>query len=160
MSKSSYTPSDSPSPNIKTTLALINAYNEWDASKLSAVLDDSLEFQILPKSLGRPVSTKAEYLDNFEKNVQPMFKRFHLTIHDLVETDSAVASSEGESVTGAPYANEYVIFLYFVPPKEGGDGLPKISMVKEFVDSARSVKFFTEERARGVAAKGTETVSE
>lgn len=62
-------------------------------------------------------------------------------------------SSTGESATGTPYVNEYMLIIHFVPPKEGGDGLPKMSLVKEFVDSATAVKFFTDERAK--VAKAT-----
>ncbi|KAG5634819.1 hypothetical protein H0H81_000612 [Sphagnurus paluster] len=144
--QSTYTPSTSPSPNIRATLAWVDAYNELDVNKLSALVDESLQFEVLPKSLGRPISNKEEYLTNFEKHIIPLFKRFH-------------ASSEGESVLGSVYKNEYVIFLHFVPPKEGGDGLPKISVVKEFTDSHTTLEFIKEEQARA-AANAKKTVSD
>lgn len=53
---------------------------------------------------------------------------------------------DGESASGTPYSKEHVLIIRFAPPKEGGDGLPKIALVKEFTDSAGTVKFFTEER--------------
>jgi hypothetical protein len=61
-------------------------------------------------------------------------------------------SVDGESATGTPYVNEYMLIVHFVPPKEGGDGLPKMARVKEFTDSATAVKFFTEERAKAAKA--------
>lgn len=61
--------------------------------------------------------------------------------------------ANGESASGTPYMNEYMLIIHFVPPKEDGDGRPKIALVKEFTDSAVAVKFFTEERAKAVKAK-------
>lgn len=46
-----------------------------------------------------------------------------------------------------------MLIIHFVPPKEGGDGRPKMALVKEFTDSAVAVKFFTEERAKAAKAK-------
>ncbi|KAG5636051.1 hypothetical protein H0H81_009247 [Sphagnurus paluster] len=161
---STYVPPEYPSPIIQTTLAFIQAYNEWDINKISAVYDDSLAHYLLPKSLGRPVVNKQEYLNNFENAVMPLFKRFHITVHEIAETVGDVvtihASCLGESIFGAPYVNEYMVFLHFVPPKEGGDGLPKISMVKEFVDSSVMNKFFPEERAKLSAAMAAQKVGE
>ncbi|KAF8070379.1 hypothetical protein FPV67DRAFT_1668238 [Lyophyllum atratum] len=59
-----------------------------------------------------------------------------------------IGSSIGESATGSPYTNEYMLIIHFTPPAEGSDGLPKMSLVKEFVDSGTVLKFFTEERAK------------
>ncbi|KAG5652914.1 hypothetical protein H0H81_003114 [Sphagnurus paluster] len=155
-----YAPPECPSPNIQTTLAFLRGFNDWDVEKLSATFDESLVYHVLPKSLGRSPRSKEEFVAYYRQIVIPLFKRFHVTVHELVEEGSAVifhASSVGESVFGTPYANEYMISLHFVPPKEGGDGLPKISVVKEFVDSAFSGKFFSEEFAKLQAAKEAET---
>lgn len=74
----------------------------------------------------------------------------------IIQTICNQGASTGESATGTPYANEYMIIIHFVPPREGGDGLPKMSVVKEFVDSGTAVKFFTEERAKAAKAAGTQ----
>ncbi|KAG5650998.1 hypothetical protein H0H81_010257 [Sphagnurus paluster] len=138
--QSTYTPPESPSPNLQTTLLFVEALNEWNFSKVAPLFDDSLEHHVLPKSLGRPVLGKEEYLINFKK-AMPLFKYFNVRRY--------VGSSAGESVSGSPYGNEYMLIIHFAPPKEGGDGLPKISKIKEFIDSARVLKFFEEERGKG-----------
>lgn len=57
------------------------------------------------------------------------------------------------SVSGAPYTNEYMIVAHFVPAPPPLNpnmprALPKMWLVKEFVDSSFSLKFFADERAR------------
>ncbi|KAF5385845.1 hypothetical protein D9615_002328 [Tricholomella constricta] len=144
----------SPSPQVQTLLAYCDALNEWDLDQVAAVFDDSLEHHILPKSLGRPVLNKKQYLTYFA-GVMPLFKSFHLTLHEVIEAGNVITvhgSSAGDSATGAPYKNEYMLIIHFAAPKEGGDGLPKISRVKEFVDSSAVTKFFTEERAKAAKA--------
>lgn len=76
-----------------------------------------------------------------------------LTIYEVLEAGSAFtvhASTKGESVSGTPWANEYIFILHFGAPK--ADGLPKIISFKEFVDSAAVVKFFTDDAAAQAAA--------
>lgn len=58
---------------------------------------------------------------------------------------SVQASSKGTSSTGAPYDNEYSLFFHVAPQPTGP---PKVSMVKEFVDSKFSVAFFIAEEKR------------
>jgi ketosteroid isomerase-like protein len=76
-----------------------------------------------------------------------------LTIYEVLEAGSAFtvhASTKGESVSGTPWANEYIFILHFGASK--ADGLPKIISFKEFVDSAAVVKFFTDDAAAQAAA--------
>jgi len=87
--------------------------------------------------------------------------RFQVTIHEVIEADEKMtvhASSVGESASGAPYINEYMIIVHFVPapPPAGPSALPKMRYVKEFVDSASSIKFFTEERAKAKVREAKE----
>ncbi|RDB25161.1 hypothetical protein Hypma_007986 [Hypsizygus marmoreus] len=149
-----FVPPSSPSPNLQTFLAYCDALNHWDYDKVMAVFDETLEHRILPKSLGRPVLNKAQYSAYFA-GVMPLFKRLHITLHEVVEAKDVItvhATSTGESATGVPYLNESMLILHFAPPKDGGDGLPKICFVKEYMDSATVLKFFTEERAKAAKA--------
>jgi ketosteroid isomerase-like protein len=70
----------------------------------------------------------------------PKFKRFHVTIRDLIEDNSSNkivvwASSEAETVAGQPYGNEYMLMLHF---NETGN---KVTSFMEFVDSAYTLGF-------------------
>jgi len=47
-----------------------------------------------------------------------------------------------------------MIIIHFAPAENGRGELPKMSIVKEFVDSGYTLKFFTEERAKVTAAAG------
>lgn len=55
------------------------------------------------------------------------------------------ASSTAISITGAPYANEYMFIIHF---RETQDGACRIASVKEFVDSRFTTEFFAAERKR------------
>ncbi|KAG6920047.1 hypothetical protein DXG01_010115 [Tephrocybe rancida] len=152
---SPYVPPESPSPILQSLLAYIEALNEWSAEKAAALFDESLEHQILPSSIGRPILNKQQYIVYFA-SVIPLFKAFRITLHEVIEAGDVITihgSSVGESVTGAPYRNEYMMIMHFAPPV--GDDLPKITRVKEFVDGASVVKFFTEERAKAAKAAAT-----
>ncbi|KAG6813765.1 hypothetical protein H0H92_007717 [Tricholoma furcatifolium] len=150
----SFTPPDSPSPNLQTLLAYRDALNDWNIDKIAPLFDESLEHHILPKSLGRPVLDKKQYLTYFAK-IMPLFKSFHFTLHEVIEAGDVITvhgSSIGESATGAPYNNETIVVLHFGEPDDGGYELPRMTMVKEFVDSSSVLKFFTEERAKAARA--------
>jgi len=141
-----------PSRYLRAFLAYIDAFNAWDLDLILDCYDEQLEHRILPQSLGRPVLNKRQYRE-YLKGILPLFKRFKVTIHEVVEADEKMtihASSVGESASGSPYANEYMIIIHFIPlPSSAGPHvLPKMRLVKEFVDSAVSVKFFAEERAK------------
>ncbi|KDR75483.1 hypothetical protein GALMADRAFT_247920 [Galerina marginata CBS 339.88] len=149
-----------PSRYLRAFLAYIDAFNAWDLDLIVDCFDEALEHRILPQSLGRPVLNKRQYRE-YLKGVLPLFKKFKVTIHEVIEADEKMtvhASSVGESASGAPYTNEYMIVVHFVPapPPAGASALPKMRFVKEFVDSASSVKFFTEERAKAKAREAKE----
>ncbi|EJD41618.1 hypothetical protein AURDEDRAFT_169277 [Auricularia subglabra TFB-10046 SS5] len=103
---------------------------------------------ILPDSLGMPVNTSKEaYLANLTLTLG-MFTAFTVTTKEIVEETGKIAfhaTSTGTSATGASYANEYILIVQF---REDESGTPKISCVKEFVDSQFSVAFFAAERER------------
>ncbi|TFK26259.1 hypothetical protein FA15DRAFT_573174, partial [Coprinopsis marcescibilis] len=126
-----------PSPYMRSLLVYIDAVNARDFGSLATVFDDALEHRILPKSLARPVLTKKLYID-YWRSVMAMFSQFE-------------GYTEGESVSGTRYNNEYMMLMHFSPltQEEIENGqLPKIRYLKEFVDSTYSVQFFKEESER------------
>jgi hypothetical protein len=69
-----WTPPANPSPNLRTALAYISAMEQWDTQRLMHTFDQTLEHQILPRSLERPLLFKNQYQDYF----QGLRKMFHL----------------------------------------------------------------------------------
>ncbi|PPQ85833.1 hypothetical protein CVT25_003464 [Psilocybe cyanescens] len=141
-----------PSPNLRAFLAYISTAEAWDVDRTMDFFDDALEHRILPQSLGRPVLNKRQY-GEYLKALRPFFKSYKVTIHEVIEADdkmTAHASSKGVSVSGVPYANEHVLIVHFVPPpvSAGPNALPKMRLVKEYVDSSFSLTFFAQERAK------------
>jgi len=139
---------------MQAFLAYTDALNAWDLERILHAFDDTLEHRILPKSLGRPVLNRKQYT-TYITGIYPLFKWFHVAIHEVTESKDVLtvhASATGEGASGAPYANEIIMIIHFVPPKEGEDGLPKMALVKEFVDSTLVTKFFKEERAHAMEA--------
>lgn len=62
------------------------------------------------------------------------------------------ASLQAESVKGTVFSGEYILIFHFMPklPTDDVDALPKICLVKEFIDSAASAKFYIDEKAAKV----------
>lgn len=87
-----YSPPVSPSPNLQTVLAYVNARNENDADKIMSCMDDSLEHRILPKSLGRPVLNKGHYAE-YLGGLLPVFKRYKVGIHSALCSSGQVSLS-------------------------------------------------------------------
>ncbi|THV06168.1 hypothetical protein K435DRAFT_849268 [Dendrothele bispora CBS 962.96] len=150
-----YTPPENPSRNLQTLFAYVEARNSWHESPDSflALFDDNLEHRILPQSLEKPVLNKKQYRELISGLLR-FIKAYKMTLHDVIETEDTIvahASSVTQGVYGTCSTSEYMITLRFAPPSEGE--LPKISYVKEFVDSLSSVEFFKEERRRAQLAK-------
>ncbi|EGO00760.1 hypothetical protein SERLA73DRAFT_133791 [Serpula lacrymans var. lacrymans S7.3] len=144
--------SASPSPNVRAVLALINHLESWHTYESaeqrlavhSALLAPTLQHHILPRSFGQPVRNKQECLE-FSRQVMGMFVELKVTVYELIEGDHSIsmhASSQGLSVTGAAYTNEYMMTFNFVESEAGPDALPQISVFKEFLDSDFSKGFF------------------
>lgn len=89
-----------------------------------------------------------------------------MTLHDVIEMGDTIvlhvgallhiptltvmqiqASATALSIRDNTFSNEYCIIFHLVPPDEEGI-MPKISFVKEFVDSSNVAKFFAEEREK------------
>jgi ketosteroid isomerase-like protein len=68
----------------------------------------------------------------------------------VIEAGSALTvhgSTKGKSVSGTPFANEYIFIVHFAAAPLTTGSLPKIKSLKEFVDSAAVMRFFAEDRA-------------
>ncbi|KAF4621480.1 hypothetical protein D9613_001045 [Agrocybe pediades] len=152
---SEYVPPASPSPYLRAYLKFIESFNSWDVERILACYDDTLEHHIYPKQSLRqdvPFRNKEQYAEYMRK-MNPALKFIKVTLHEVIEDGPKLAiqaSSVGESANGTPYSNEYMSIVHFVPvtPSSDPDALPKICLAKEFVDSAFSIKFFTEEQAK------------
>ncbi|KAF9012705.1 hypothetical protein BDQ17DRAFT_720999 [Cyathus striatus] len=119
--------------------------------------DDSLEHRILPKSIGRPVLNKKQYGDYF-RGIISFFKEIRIGLFEVVEAGDKMTihgSGTGESITGTPYKNEFMIIMHFTSPAPNGE--TKICLVKEFVDGMSTVKFFTDERTKAREKAQAET---
>ena len=76
---------------------------------------------------------------------------------ETLTSDLCQASSEGETVNGTPFTNEYMVIIHFVPAKGGRFELPKMSLAKHFVDSDITLKFFAEQAKLAATARGAPT---
>ncbi|KAJ3762443.1 hypothetical protein F5880DRAFT_1505950 [Lentinula raphanica] len=153
-----YVPPENPSPKVQTTLAFVEARNVWFSRVASAsgveqmmsLFDDNLEHRILPQSLGRPVLNKNQYRE-YVQGLLHYIRDYKLSIHEVIESnDDSItmhASSAGMSVSGARFTDEYIFILHFTS-SDTTEELPKITSVKEFVDSKVTAEFFQEERRR------------
>jgi len=162
-----YVPPNDPSPNLQAALAYIDARNNWFSSadcvsaveRMMSMFDEDLEHRILPRSLERPVLNKSQY-KVYVNELLRFIREYTISLHEVTETiDNSIiihASSVGTGLSGAKFSNEYMIFLH-MKPSDNPEELPKISKVKEFVDSKHTVEFFREERRRVGAAVGAQS---
>ncbi|KIK69015.1 hypothetical protein GYMLUDRAFT_35054 [Collybiopsis luxurians FD-317 M1] len=149
-------PPDDRSPNLQTALAFIDARNLWvgegpdGVDQMLSLFDDNLEHRILPQSLCRPVLSKNQYRD-YVRGLLQFIREYKVSLHEVIESNENSiiihASSVGTGVSGAAFANEYMLVLHFKASEEPGK-LPRICSVKEFVDSKVTAEFFQEERRR------------
>ncbi|KAJ7114921.1 hypothetical protein C8R44DRAFT_795056 [Mycena epipterygia] len=123
----SYTPLSNPNPTHQTFLVFVEALQAKDHVALMAAFDDSAEIEVLPKSLAWPKRDKASY-GELIKAVWANFKHLETTIYEVIEggsTFTAHGASKGQSISGTPWANEYIFVIHFNTPGTAG-GLPKI----------------------------------
>ncbi|KAF8186136.1 hypothetical protein K438DRAFT_1936843 [Mycena galopus ATCC 62051] len=146
------------SPARQTLQIWMDAMQRRDVDTCLACCDDSDEFsvQLLPMTLGRPKMNKAMYSEAFRTGVaqlKPVTVHFDEVI-DAGTVFTLRAASNGQSVSGTPWAFEYIFIVRLTEPKDGG--APKIVSMMEFVDSAEVQKFFVaEQKAKGAASKST-----
>lgn len=142
----------SPSPNVQAMLSYIQATSMLDPPQVLRHFDDRLEHHYYPKSLQRPVLNKSQYAE-YLAVVTSLLSEFKPTIHELIEAQDTIivhASLRGRTRSGAPYTNELITMAYFRPPEDSipNDGIPKIIMMKEFLDSTIAKVFVRDERER------------
>ncbi|KAF5322021.1 hypothetical protein D9619_002121 [Psilocybe cf. subviscida] len=159
---------DTPSRYLRAFLAWTKAVENWKTDAILACFDDTLVHRVLPASFGHPARTKEAYVE-FWKDATKIFggNKFVYTIHEVIEAGHKLAihcSSKSVSARGTPYTNEYSFFIHYVPlpadvdpcsPLAEGEELPKMALVKEFLDSGFSASFFAGEGAVAVVNKGT-----
>ncbi|KAF5322022.1 hypothetical protein D9619_002120 [Psilocybe cf. subviscida] len=147
-----------PSRYLRAFLAYAKVLEDWRLDEIMACSDATLVHRILPASLGWPVRAKEAYVE-FWKDVPALFggNKFVFTIHEVIESGHKLAihcSSKSVSARGTPYTNEYSLFIHYVPlpagvdpysPLAEGEELPKMALVKEFVDSGYTSAFFAGE---------------
>ncbi|KAF8891849.1 hypothetical protein BD779DRAFT_1513480 [Infundibulicybe gibba] len=145
-----------PSPALQVLLTYIDALNRWDGDAIMGVFHPNLVHQILPRSLGRQTLNYKEYSEYLQGFMMPLMKSFTATLHEVVEAADGQSltvhtSSVGESFSGTPYANEYMLMMHVAPVMDGSSETLKIVAMKEFVDSAFSMTYFANERAKWAA---------
>ncbi|TFK65000.1 hypothetical protein BDN72DRAFT_846132 [Pluteus cervinus] len=145
------------SPQRQAVLDWLEGFNKWDADAIAAPMsDESFEHQLLPTSLNRPRRSKQEFVDYIRNDVVFLLRDFKVTVDEIIEEPGKVvvqASSTAQSTTGFPYYNEFMIIFHL--QLSAVDGVPRITLIKEFVDSAFTVNFFAEEKVRIAASKGS-----
>ncbi|KAF8164245.1 hypothetical protein K438DRAFT_1858072, partial [Mycena galopus ATCC 62051] len=108
--------------------------------------------QLLPTTLGRPKMNKAVYSEAFRAGVAQLKPVQFDEVIDAGTVFTLRAASNGQSVSGTPWAFEYIFIVRLTEPKDSG--APKIVSMMEFVDSAEVQKFFVaEQAAKGAAFK-------
>ncbi|KAH7102211.1 hypothetical protein BKA62DRAFT_829563 [Auriculariales sp. MPI-PUGE-AT-0066] len=150
-----YTPSLNPSPAVKTVLAWVAGCQAWDVDAIAVTMSDqSYTHEVLPATMNLPKSTsKATWLGGFKQFIHPMFTKWDIIIHDIVEapggsvfghmtsdgtTTASVPTPSGSTNIGAPFHNEYM--LQFTV-REEADGVHRIVHIKEFMDTLSQAKF-------------------
>jgi len=127
-------PPKNPSLRRQTALAAVQGFNDWTIEAILAPRAPDCTHHVLPATIGRPPMTNEQFQGLLVMMI-PKFKRFTVTIRDLIEDSESNkvviwATSAGETVSGEPYGNEYMLMLHF---NETGD---KVTRFMEFVDSA------------------------
>ncbi|KAF8920392.1 hypothetical protein CPB85DRAFT_1248553 [Mucidula mucida] len=128
-------------------LALINDINTKNYDDLLAMLSPEFVHGFLPASLGK-LNMGAEnrnreqfiaFLKAMEQSVaafglQPPLELFES--RDATGRDTVIAHlvTDGKSVSGKPFLNEYIMIIKF----DGAEGSRKIWKISEFVDSKYS----------------------
>jgi ketosteroid isomerase-like protein len=122
----------------QVALSVIQGYNDWNIDSIMSYRAPNCIQQVLPASLSRPPMNNDTYRAFFSSTM-PLFRNFTVTVKDLIEDPVANkvaiwASSTADTDIG-PYANEYMLVLYF-------NSDYKVDKILEFVDSASSKEFF------------------
>ncbi|KIJ51392.1 hypothetical protein M422DRAFT_26806 [Sphaerobolus stellatus SS14] len=136
-----------PSTQLQVVLKWLEAWRTLNLDNILLALANNYKHQVLPKSLGRPVLNREEFIQNY-KVILPLYTHLGTDkVKEIIEVPGKIfihATSSGKSTTGAAYDNEYCLTFYLA---HQDDDL-KISHLKEFVDSKYTSEFFAEESKR------------
>ncbi|KAF9558104.1 hypothetical protein CPC08DRAFT_639403 [Agrocybe pediades] len=140
-----------PSLYMRGYIKYMDAIYSWDVERILDCFDEELEHRILPGSLNRPVLNKRQYRD-YLNGVLPLFRICKMDLHEIIEVQERMTvhmTVRGRGTSGASYANEttQIIHWKLPPPSSDPHALPKIRLMKEFVDSLFASTFFSNERA-------------
>ncbi|TCD64009.1 hypothetical protein EIP91_004677 [Steccherinum ochraceum] len=139
---------NTPSLQLQAFLRWADAMTvKQDPVALAASVTEDFQYQSLPKSTGLPARDKASFVE-YASSLMAMMSDFKSDIHEVIETDDTItvhASGQATSITGALYANEYIIIVHVA---KQADGEYKLSSMKEFVDSKGMTEFMAAETKR------------
>ncbi|MCJ1360871.1 MAG: hypothetical protein MMC33_010880 [Icmadophila ericetorum] len=148
------------SPNHRTALKLISAFNSMDISTILSLRSPTCQRIFLPQSMHLPAMNNAEYAASLHFLI-PVFQNFELTLNEVVEDREqgkiCLWLNASADTKAGRYENEYIWWLEFEDAEEegGGDGQggAKIKRQMEFVDSVMQKEFFPKLRASVLQAQ-------
>ena len=77
---SAYVFPENPSPYLRGYKRLYDATHAWSQELMAACLDDSCVYQLLPKSLKKPLMTKKDFSDLVGSFLIPTFTDFKVCL--------------------------------------------------------------------------------
>jgi ketosteroid isomerase-like protein len=113
-------------------------YGKASFDKAFALVSDDFEIEVLPSCVNMPKMKLPRYRKWLEPMVADMFTDFSMKVLETTAQDNRVmieATSSAKTKDGRPYGMEYRISFKF--DKQG-----KITLVKEYVDSLFTARFY------------------
>jgi len=113
-------------------------YGKKSFDKAFALVSEDFEIEVLPISVKMPKMKLPRYRKWLEPMVADMFTDFSMKVLETTAQDNRVmieATSSAKTKDGRPYGMEYRISFKF-------DEQGKITLVKEYVDSLFTARFY------------------
>jgi len=113
-------------------------YGKESFDKAFALVSEDFEIEVLPSSVNMPKMKLPRYRKWLEPMVANMFTDFSMKVLETTAQDNRVmieATSSAKTKDGRPYGMEYRISFKF-------DDQGKITLVKEYVDSLFTARFY------------------
>ncbi|TCD64738.1 hypothetical protein EIP91_003694 [Steccherinum ochraceum] len=131
---------DSFSPQRQTVFTFIQALRDSNYEILDQTLSEDFMFEILPRSLGIPMRRKDEWLKTCRSSniLEPGYR---VDVIDINESPGRIwihATIFARAKTGQSYENEYMLMFRLA---ENSAGEPKITWLREFMDSLYTTHF-------------------
>ncbi|KAL8724511.1 MAG: hypothetical protein Q9166_007912 [cf. Caloplaca sp. 2 TL-2023] len=135
------------SPQKRTALALVDAFNRMDVPSITAFRTPDCLRHFYPTAMAQPPQDTQTYAKSLH-SLHAIFRNFSLTIDELVEDSSSPnrpricmwLSAKADTAAGE-YINEYVWLLDFDASGE------KIVRTKEYSDNIMAKEFFPKLKA-------------